>query len=98
MLSDRQAMMDERKHQLKELSQQEHALRIVIAQKRSLLANLEISSSSERCEESRQVNSDIANAEAKYESFAFKKALEERTTMWSGKTGLSYKMSYRQSM
>jgi flagellar biosynthesis/type III secretory pathway chaperone len=85
LLSDRQAMMDDSKHHLKELSEQEQALQTVIAQKRSLLADLEISGSSEGCEESRQLRSDIANSEAKNESFCFKKALEERTILQSSK-------------
>jgi hypothetical protein len=48
-------MMDESTHQLKELSEQENTLKIVIAQKKSLLTGLEISNSSGGCEESRQV-------------------------------------------
>jgi hypothetical protein len=55
-----------------------------------LLAELEISGSFGGCEESRQVRSNIANAEAKNESFAFKKSLEERTILRSGKVVAAY--------
>jgi hypothetical protein len=85
LLSDRQAMMDKSTHQLKELNEQENTLKTVIAQKRSLLVGLEISDSSRGCEESMQLRLDIATDEAKYESFAFKKGLEERTILRSSK-------------